>query len=143
MNKRAYPSTPIIGVGTAVFRNNKVLLIKRGKPPLKDTWSLPGGMVRPGETLKQAAVREIKEECNIDIEVEDLIDIFEYIEKDPRGGVRYHYIVFDFKARYVRGETLPLSDVLDAKWVSLEGLSNYPLTSKVLEVIKKGYNMKE
>jgi len=143
MSRRAYPPSPVIGVGASVYWGNKVLLIKRGKPPLKNTWSLPGGRVKTGESLKQALVREIKEECNIEIEVGNLIDIFEYIEKDNCGGVRYHYIVFDFKAFYKRGELLPLSDVVDAAWVPLKDLSNYQLSDKVLEVIRKGLEIKE
>lgn len=136
--QREYPTSPIIGVGAAVFREDEVLLVQRGKPPLYGRWSLPGGVVHPNEDMKSALKREIKEECGIDIEVYDLIDIFEYIERDGEGRVRYHYIVFDFRAEQSGGILEPASDALEVRWVSLSRLEEYELTDKVIEVINRG-----
>jgi len=136
--QRKYPSSPIIGVGAVIFRKDEVLLVRRGKPPLYGRWSLPGGVVHPEEDMKSALKREVREECGIDVEVFDLIDIFEYIEKDEENRVKYHYIVFDFRAEPGGGYLKPASDILEARWVPLSKLEGYGLTDKVIEVINKG-----
>ena len=137
MMKRKYPEEPLIGVGACVFKDEEVLLVKRGKPPLAGTWSLPGGGVKPSENLKDAVIREVKEECGIDIEVTDLIKEFEYIEREDDGRVRYHYIVFDFKALYKGGSLFSSSDALDARWVPLDKLPDYGITIAVKEIIRE------
>jgi len=140
MSRRVYPKKPLVGVGATVFRNDQVLLIRRGNPPLYGDWSLPGGRVKEGEDLKKALRREIREECSIDIEVGDLITEFEYIERDRRDRVKYHYVVFDFKAQYVRGKLVRASDALEVRWVPLEQLKEFDLSEEVCEVIEKGYH---
>ena len=140
MSTRVYPAKPLVGVGATVFRNDQVLLIRRGNPPLYGDWSLPGGRVKEGEDLKKALRREVREECSIDIKVGDLITEFEYIEKDGRDRVKYHYVVFDFKAQYVSGNLVLASDALEVRWVPLEQLKEFDLTDKVREVIEKGYH---
>ena len=140
MSRRVYPKKPLVGVGATVFRNDQVLLIRRGNPPLYGDWSLPGGRVKEGEDLKKALRREIREECSIDIEVGDLITEFEYIERDRRDRVKYHYVVFDFKAQYVRGKLVRASDALEVRWVPLEQLKEFDVTEEVCEVIEKGYH---
>lgn len=140
MSRRVYPKKPLVGVGATVFRNDQVLLIRRGNPPLYGDWSLPGGRVKEGEDLKKALRREIREECSVDIEVGDLITEFEYIERDRRDRVKYHYVVFDFKARYVRGKLVRATDALEVRWVPLEQLKEFDLSEEVCEVIEKGYH---
>jgi 8-oxo-dGTP diphosphatase len=140
MSRRVYPKKPLVGVGATVFRNDQVLLIRRGNPPLYGDWSLPGGRVKEGEDLKKALRREIREECSIDIEVGDLITEFEYIERDEEERVKYHYVVFDFTAQYVSGKLIRASDALEVRWVPLERLKEFDLTDKVREVIEKGYH---
>ena len=142
MSSRMYPSKPLIGVGAAVFRGIEVLLIRRGNPPLYGAWSLPGGRVKEGEDLKRALCREVREECSIDIEVGDLITEFAYIERDEQKRVKYHYVVFDFKAQYLSGNLARASDVLEARWVPIEQLEAFDLTDKVREVIRDGAEMK-
>ena len=137
-----YPKKPLVGVGATVFRNDQVLLIRRGNPPLYGDWSLPGGRVKEGEDLKKALRREIREECSIDIEVGDLITEFEYIERDRRDRVKYHYVVFDFKAQYVRGKLVRASDALEVRWVPLEQLKEFDLSEEVREVIQEGAKMR-
>jgi ADP-ribose pyrophosphatase YjhB (NUDIX family) len=134
-----YPARPLVGVGATVFRNDQVLLIRRGNPPLYGEWSLPGGRVKEGEDLKTALRREIGEECSIDIEVGDLITEFEYIERDEKDRVRYHYVVFDFRATYVSGNLARASDALEVSWVPLDRLKEFDLTDKVREVIERGF----
>jgi 8-oxo-dGTP diphosphatase len=141
MKSRIFPMEPLVGVGAVVLKDDTVLLIKRGKPPLADTWSLPGGGVKPTETLPDAVTREVREECGIDVEVVDLIKEFEYIENANDGKVKYHYIVFDFKALYRGGSLASSSDALDARWVHLNRLSEYELTSDVREIIREAVHM--
>jgi 8-oxo-dGTP diphosphatase len=141
VTRRRYPSNPLVGAGAAVYRGDQVLLIRRGNPPLYGSWSFPGGRVRAHETLPHALRREVREECSVDIEVQDLITEFEYIERDQGGGVKYHYIVFDFRARYLRGELERASDALEARWVHLERLHEYELSDKVREIIEAGAAM--
>lgn len=140
MSTRVYPAKPLVGVGATVFRNDQVLLIRRGNPPLYGDWSLPGGRVKEGEDLKKAIRREVREECSIDIKVGDLITEFEYIERDEEERVKYHYVVFDFKALYASGKLVRASDALEVRWVPLEQLKEFDLTDKVREVIEKGYH---
>lgn len=154
MDKRTYPEAPIVGVGAAVFRNDtaftgppplhrsSVLLIKRGKPPLTESWSLPGGRVNDGESLKEAAAREVKEECDIDVDVRDLVKLYEYIERDKDDAVKYHYIVFDFMAEYRSGELKALSDARDALWVDMGDLDRFDLTDAAREIIREGFVMR-
>jgi len=134
---RRFPQQPVLGVGAVVFRGDCVLLVKRGNPPLAGTWSLPGGAVHSSETLVDAVVREVKEECGIDIDVVDLIREFEYIEPMKNGKVEYHYLVFDFEAVYRSGELHPASDALDARWIRTGELHRYDLTDTVIAIISE------
>lgn len=136
-DSREYPARPICGVGVVVRHVSAVLLIQRGHPPRRGDWSLPGGAVELGETLRQAAQREIREECGIEIAVGDLVDVFELFQKDAGGRVQYHYVVVDFAGAVVSGEVLARSDVLDARWVERTDLDSYALPPKTREVIDK------
>jgi ADP-ribose pyrophosphatase YjhB (NUDIX family) len=137
MHRRTFPKEPLLGVGAAVIKDDSVLLVKRGKPPLAGTWSLPGGIVKPSESLEEAVIREVKEECGIDIEISDLIKEFEHIEITKSGKVKYHYIVFDFKTFYRGGTLVSSSDALDAMWVPIDELANYGVTRAVLNLIQE------
>lgn len=141
MDRRTYPDSPIVGVGAVVLRGGTVLLVKRGNPPLPESWSLPGGRVHEGESLKTAAAREVKEECAVDVEVFDLIKIFEYIERDDGGRVKFHYFVFDFRAEYRGGSIAALTDALDARWVERGDLGRYALTDAAREIIEEGFRI--
>lgn len=121
-DSREYPSRPICGVGVVVRRDDEVLLIQRGNPPRRGDWSIPGGVVELGETLREAARREIREECGIEIAVGDLLDAFEILQRDDAGRLQYHYIILDFAAMYVSGDVRAASDVLDARWVAVRDL---------------------
>lgn len=138
MEKRSYPTQPVVGVGAVVIRDGFVLLVKRENPPRAGSWSLPGGRVQEGELLPDALRREIREECGIEVEVSDLIEVYEYIEPDRRKKIKYHYIVFDFKARYMGGILAHSSDALDARWVHLDELRQYHLTKTVTDILRGG-----
>ena len=99
------PHWPQIGVGAVVQRDGCVLLVRRGTAPYAHRWAIPGGRQRPGETLQQAAEREILEETGIRIRAGKLIYHTEYIEHDASGGVRYHYVILDLEGEYLDGES--------------------------------------
>ena len=140
MKKRTYPDQPLAGVGALVFKEDSILLVIRRNPPLEGTWSLPGGRCHEGEHLRDAVIREVKEECGIDIEVVDFLKLFEYIERDVRKKIKYHYIVFDFKALYKSGILQHASDASDARWVRIDELDKYELTDAVRGLVKETMN---
>jgi 8-oxo-dGTP diphosphatase len=137
MNKRDYPDHPLVGVGALVINEDAVLLVRRGNPPLKGTWSLPGGRCRDDERTSEAVRREVREECGIEIDVLDFLKLFEYIEQDDIGKVKYHYVVFDFKALYKSGTLKHSTDASDARWVRIDELDKYKLTIAVLGLVKE------
>ncbi len=132
---RKYPDRPIIGVGGILIRGEEVLLVKRGKEPGLGQWSIPGGAVRTGETLKEAVIREVLEETHLVVEALDLIKVLERIFRDPEGRVAYHYVLADFLCRYEKGELQPDTDAQDARFVPLADLSSYRLVPITFEVI--------
>ena len=133
--KREYPEQPLLGVGGIIFRDESVLLIKRGREPALGQWSIPGGVVDLGETLQKAVVREILEETHIEAEPLALVKVLDRIFRDKEGRVTYHYVLVDFLCRHIRGEVLPGSDALDARYVPLVELASLnviPITREVI-----------
>jgi len=131
-----YPDLPRVAVGAVVFKDSKVLLVKRSKPPGKGLWAIPGGSVELGETLQQAAEREILEETGITILARKPFYTFDVIEKDTKNQTRFHYVIIDLMADYISGEPLPGDDADEVRWVSSRELKNFntsPSTLKVLE----------
>jgi 8-oxo-dGTP diphosphatase len=135
---REYPSAPIPSVGVVVCMGDKVLLVLRGQEPSRDKWSIPGGVVELGETIREAGRREVLEECGLEIEVGDVIDVVDSIVRDEEGRTEYHYTLIDLLATYIGGELTVGSDIDDARWVSEEELTKFDLTKSALPVIRKG-----
>ncbi len=140
--KRTYPKHPIVGVGGVVIDRDRVLLIKRGKEPLKGEWSIPGGMLELGEELGDAVRRELMEETGVEVEPLDCIIVFDRVEKDG-ARVKYHYVIVDYLCRKKRGKPRPGSDVVDAKWVKRHDLPKYHLTELATTVILRAFEMME
>ena len=139
MSKRSYTEYPRVGVGAIVIRDGKVLLVKRGVPPSEGLWAIPGGMIELGETIQQAAEREIYEETGIRIQAREPVYNFDLIDRDAEGRIRYHFVVVDVFAYYVSGEPEASDDVVDARWVApeeLEALPASPNTMRLLRVIR-------
>lgn len=107
-------SRPIPAVGAVVFRGGDVLVVKRGRAPLKGHWSIPGGKVHHGESLKEAVAREVAEETGCEIEVIGLIDVF---EAPPARKADDHYLLIDYVARWVSGEPVAADDADEAEFV--------------------------
>ena len=136
---REYPERPLVGVGGIVFKDERVLLIKRKYPPGVGKWSIPGGLVRLGERLKEAVKRELKEETDIDVEPEEIIEVVERIFPDKRGKIRYHYVIVDFLCSYLKGEAKAQSDALEIRWQPIERLEELRLNEELKNLIKKAY----
>jgi len=112
--------TPVAGVGAVVFYNDAVLLVERKFPPYENQWCIPGGKVLLGETLQQAAEREILEETGVTIHAGEPVYSFDVISRDNDNKIRYHYIVIDLIAEYVSGEPVGRDDAILADWVDRE-----------------------
>lgn len=136
--RRKYPEQPIIAVA-ALILNEKgdLLLVRRGSEPGKGLWSIPGGAVELGESLEQALKREVKEETGLDIKSLKLLDIFEVVEKEHSGRIRYHYVILDYIVEKCGGFLKPATDVSDAKWVSMEKIDSYNITKSLRKLIDK------
>jgi ADP-ribose pyrophosphatase len=136
----AYPVQPIIAVGAIVFKDNRVLLVRRGKPPAEDLWAIPGGRVEIGETLQEAAEREILEETGIVIRALDPVYTFDVIDRDTRGGIRFHYVIVDLIAEYIRGEPRAGDDAAASRWVPSNELSTLNVSSKTRQLLTTQFN---
>ena len=141
-NSREYPERPIIGVGGVVFRGNKVLLVKRAKPPRAGAWSLPGGAQEPGEDAETTFSRELKEETGLEVAPAGFIETVDFIEHDEAGAVRHHYTLLDYWAESYEGEARPGSDVSEVVWAPLKGLGDYDLWDKTIEVIRRAERLR-
>ncbi len=138
---RKYPERPIVGVGGIVFRGDEVLLIKRGTEPSLGQWSIPGGALQTGETLKEGIVREMLEETHLEVEVLALVKILERIFREPDGRVAYHYILADFLCAARGGKLTADSDAQAASFVRLADLPGYDLPAVTREAIEQGYRL--
>jgi ADP-ribose pyrophosphatase len=134
-----YPDSPRVAVGAVVFRQNRVLLVRRGSPPAQDTWAVPGGSVRLGETLREAAERETREETGVIIRAGAPIYTFEVVEHDPDGAVRFHYVIVDLAAEYVSGTPRAGDDALDARWVSAAELGGLPVNPATRRLLRRRF----
>ena len=133
---RAYPARPIIGVGVVVWHGDRVLLVQRGRPPRQGQWSLPGGAQQLGESLAEAARREVLEETGLTVDLGDVIATVDSIERDPEGRVRYHYTLIDFTAEAHGAELVPGDDAADARWFELHQIEALGLWSETLRIIE-------
>jgi len=129
------PAAPVVGVGGVVVRDGRVLLIRRGKPPLYGRWVVPGGTVELGETLEQALVREMEEETSLRVEPIEVLTVFDRIEREG-GRVVYHYVIVDYLCRWRAGEARAASDALEVAWASAAELTRYDLPARALEVVR-------
>ena len=124
---------PVVGVGVVVWKGDDVLLIRRGKPPRKGSWSLPGGRQLLGETTRDTAVREVAEETGIDIRVGALLDVIDSISEGPDGVL--HYTLVDFDAEWVAGEPVAGDDADAAVWADAGDLAAYGLWDETVRII--------
>lgn len=137
--KREYPECPLVGVGAIIVQDGRVLLIRRGHPPLLGEWSIPGGVLECGETLREAAAREAREETGLTVEAGELLGVYERVTRDEAGRVRYHYVLIDFFCRPVEGELKAGSDAAEVRWFTQGEVEAMGLPQDTREVIGKGF----
>lgn len=138
--RREYPLRPIVGVGAIIVHEGKLLLVKRGVKPAKGKWTIPGGAVELGEGIRDAVIREVKEECGLDVEIERLLDVVDNITMDEEGRLQFHFVILDFLANVKGGTLKPADDAIDAKWVPLDEVETYNLTKSFREFFRKHQN---
>jgi 8-oxo-dGTP diphosphatase len=136
-DERWYPKSPIPAVGAVVIKDGKILTIKRLQEPGKGKWSIPGGRIELGETSFEAARREVREECSIEVEIERVLDSVDNIIRDEDGRVKYHFVIIDLVARYVSGEIRAQSDAEECRWVTPQELLELDITPMLREVLKR------
>lgn len=133
---RRYPAAPLVGVGVVVLNiQGEVLLARRGNPPRAGEWSIPGGMIDLGERLEEAAHREVREECGIEIIIGGFLTTFEPIIYDAAGEIEYHYVLIDYWATYLSGELTAQDDAAAVTWVALPALTDFRLRKETLQAI--------
>lgn len=135
-DSRRYPARPVLGVGALIFQGDEILLIERGREPLKGQWSLPGGAVETGEHLEDAITREVREETGLEVVPVQLALIFERLMHDDEGQTEYHYVLIDYLCE-IRGGVLCAGDDSNcARWFPVEELDRLSLTEGTLSVIR-------
>ena len=137
--KREYPESPLVGVGAIIIDSERVVLVKRAHPPLLGEWSIPGGALEVGETLREGVMREALEETGIAVEPGDLLGVYDRVLRDSDGRTLYHYVLIDFLCRRLDGEPRPSGDAEEARWFTREEASKLPLPPDTQDVIRKGF----
>lgn len=135
--RREYPDAPLIGVGTVTIKDGKILLIKRAFDPGAGKWSIPGGLVEVGEKLSEAAVRETEEETGIKVDVLELINVFDMIDRDDSGEIKFHFVLVDFLSKPISGEARLSVEVQDIKWATYEDAKKMDLTKTARKALEE------
>ena len=136
---REYPEYPVPAVSGVIFdRNDRVLLIKRGKPPAEGMWSFPGGVLRLGEELEEGLCREIHEECGLEVDVGPLLSVSSRIVYDGKGKIQYHYVLLDYYCQYRFGVPSAHSDAIEINWFAPDSIPLPFTTIGLLDIVKKG-----
>ena len=120
---------PVVGVGVAVVDDGRLLLVQRSRDPGRGLWAVPGGKVRLGEPMKAAARREVLEETGLEVEIGEAVWVGEYIEDG------HHIVLIDFVGTVLGGELNAADDARDARWVPLDEVSAYPLTTTMYDLV--------
>ena len=137
--QREFPEIPLVGVGAIIIEEARVVLVKRAHAPLKAEWSIPGGVLEVGEMVREAAVREAREETGLIVEPKELLGVYDRVLRDAQQRVQYHYVLIDFLCRRVGGDLNAASDADEVRWFSREELSALKLAEDTLDVIRKGF----
>ncbi len=136
---RTYPERPFLAASVAVFREGRVLVAARARPPSLGLFTLPGGLVEPGETLGQAALRELREEVGVEADLIGFVDHVEILERDEGGRVRHHFVVCAHAARWRSGEPAAGAEALEVRWVTLADLPHLPTTPGLPALLAKAF----
>jgi 8-oxo-dGTP diphosphatase len=137
--KREFPELPLVGVGAIIIQDDRVVLVKRAHPPLQAQWSIPGGVLEVGELVREAAVREAREETGLIVEPGALLGVYDRVLRDTENRVQYHYVLIDFLCRPIGGELSASGDAAEVRWFTREELHALNLAEDTQDVIRKGF----
>jgi 8-oxo-dGTP diphosphatase len=137
--QREFPEVPLVGVGCIIIEDSRVVLVKRAHPPLQAEWSIPGGVLEVGELVREAAVREAREETGLIVEPGELLGVYDRVLRNAEKRVQYHYVLIDFICRRVAGDLAAASDAAEVRWFTREELPALKLAEDTLDVIRKGF----
>ena len=137
MTKRDYPERPIVGVGAVIVNGDRALVVRRATEPLKGQWSIPGGMLELGEKLRDGLAREVFEETSLEVEVGEVLDVFDSIFPDADGRTQYHYVLIDYRCTVLGGSAQAGSDVSEVRWATSEELDGLGMKEVTVGVIRK------
>ncbi len=135
--RREYPERPLVGVGAGIVEDGRVVLVRRGAEPMAGEWSIPGGLVELGETMRAAAVREAQEETGLTVEAGEVLEVLDRILPDGNGKSRFHYVLIDFLCRRVAGELRAGGDAKEVRWVDESELKALGVAEAAAQVIRK------
>ncbi len=130
---------PVLGTSIAVWREGKVLIVQRGKHPKQGMWAFPGGHVELGETVRDAALRELQEETGVSAEITRVADYFDLIGKDADDQIENHYVLIVFAAKWLTGEPIPGDDAADVFWLDPDKLDEFP--GRILSSVRRAINL--
>lgn len=136
---REFPEFPLVGVGAIIIEGNRVLLVKRAHPPLQAQWSIPGGVLEVGELVREAAIREAREETGLVVQPAELLGVYDRILRNEEKRVQYHYVLVDFLCRPLGGKLCAGSDAGEVQWFTREELPPLQLAEDTLDVIARGF----
>jgi len=137
--QREFPELPLVGIGAIIIENDRVVLVKRAHPPLLAEWSIPGGVLEVGEMVREAAVREAREETGLVVEPGELLGVYDRVLRDAEQRVQYHYVLIDFLCRRVAGDLSAASDAAEVRWFTREELPALKLAEDTMDVIGKAF----
>ncbi len=137
MSARSYPAAPVPAVGAVVLHDGAVLLVRRGRAPARGVWAVPGGRVELGETLAEAAEREVREETGVSVRAGEPIWSFDSVIRDEEGRVSFHYVIVDLLADYVSGEPRAQDDALEARWARPEDFPGLLVSRPTLDLLAR------
>ena len=132
---RSYPTRPYLAVSAAIFRDGRVLIVRRGRPPAHGLYTLPGGGVECGETLEEAVIREVREETGLEIAPLALIGFREAIGRDAAGKIERHFVILPFAARWIAGEIVLNEELAEAQWRRPDELASLKTTDGLAEIV--------
>ncbi|HEV3161956.1 MAG TPA: NUDIX hydrolase [Xanthobacteraceae bacterium] len=134
-NARTYPTRPYLAVSAAIFRDGRVLIVRRARPPAHGLYTLPGGGVELGETLEQAIIREVREETGLAIIPLALVGFREAVARDAAGRVERHFVILPFAARWIAGEVALSEELAEAHWRKPDEVAGLKTTEGLAEIV--------
>lgn len=138
-DSRTYPDRPFLAVSAAVIRDGKVLIVRRARPPARGVYTLPGGVVEAGETLAEAAKREVWEETGLDVAPLAPAGFREVILRDGENAVSRHFVILSFAARWIAGEVRLNGELDDARWLDPAEIAGLSTTEGLSELVAAAF----